>query len=236
MSPSRTNDVVRPVVPGEVLLVDKPAGWTSFDVVNKLRRSAGGLKMGHAGTLDPLATGLLIVCTGQKRKEIDRFTGLDKEYIVEMLLGVHTPSYDTATEPLEQRSIDGVTADQILQASARFQGPQMQIPPMWSAVKVDGKRLYKLARKGLEVDRPARPITVHSIELLDFTLPHVKLRIACSKGTYVRSLVHEIGMLLGCGACMSALRRTRIGPYSVDEAYGITQAVAHMAEHLAPSL
>lgn len=221
---------------GEVLLVDKPSGWTSFDVVNKLRRAAGGLKMGHAGTLDPMATGLLIICTGRKRKEIDRFTGLDKEYIAEALLGVTTPSYDTETAPVAERDTAGITEEQVRGVMAAFVGPQMQTPPMWSAVKVGGRRLYSLARKGVEIDRPAREIVVHELELLECAVPKLTLRIACSKGTYVRSLINDIGARLGCGACMSALRRTRIGPYSVHDAAGMAQVVAHLEGSFARSL
>lgn len=236
MTPSTTNDAGLNNVPGEVLLVDKPSGWTSFDVVNKLRRAAGGLKMGHAGTLDPLATGLLIICTGRKRKEIDRFTGLDKEYIAELRLGIRTPSYDSETAPVEERSTDGVTEDGIRDVMREFIGPQMQIPPMWSAVKIGGKRLYSLARKGIDIERPARPIIVHELELVECAVPRLVVRVACSKGTYVRSLVNDIGIRLGCGACLTALRRTRIGPYSVDDASGILQAVAHLEDSFAQSL
>jgi tRNA pseudouridine55 synthase len=218
---------------GEVLLIDKPAGWTSFDVVNKLRRTSGGVKMGHAGTLDPMATGLLILCTGRKRKEIDRFTGLDKEYVADVLLGVTTPSYDTDTEPIEQKSVEGVTEDRVREVLKEFVGPQMQTPPMWSAVKVGGRRLYSLARKGLEVERPARQIDVQEFALLSFAPPRLSVRITCSKGTYVRSLIHDAGQRLGCGACMSGLRRMRVGPYSVDGALTMQQAVAHMEESFA---
>ncbi len=230
------NDAGLNNVPGEVLLVDKPSGWTSFDVVNKLRRAAGGLKMGHAGTLDPLATGLLIICTGRKRKEIDRFTGLDKEYIAELRLGIRTPSYDSETAPVEERSTEGVTEDRIREVMLEFTGAQMQIPPMWSAVKIGGRRLYSLARKGIDIERPARPIVVHELELVECAVPRLVVRVACSKGTYVRSLVNDIGTRLGCGACLTALRRTRIGPYCVDDASGIVQAVAHLEASFAQSL
>jgi len=223
-------------VPGEVLLVDKPSGWTSFDVVNKLRRAAGGLKMGHAGTLDPMATGLLIICTGRKRKEIDKFTGLDKEYVAEVRLGIRTASFDTETEPVEERSTEGVTEEQIRTVLREFTGPQMQMPPMWSAVKIRGKRLYEHARKGVEIDRPARPIVVHELELVECAVPRLVLRIACTKGTYVRSLANDIGLRLGCGACLTGLRRTRIGPYGVDDAFAVAQAVAHLEGSYARSL
>jgi tRNA pseudouridine55 synthase len=236
MSPSTTNDAGLNNIPGEVLLVDKPSGWTSFDVVNKLRRSAGGLKMGHAGTLDPMATGLLIICTGRKRKEIDRFMGLDKEYVAELRLGIRTASFDSETEPLEELSTEGITEERVRDVVREFLGPQMQIPPMWSAVQVGGRRLYSLARKGVEIDRPARPIVVHTLELVEYAVPRLVLRVACSKGTYVRSLANDIGVRLGCGACLTALRRTRIGPYGVDDAFGIAQAVAHLEASLARTL
>jgi tRNA pseudouridine55 synthase len=235
-NPNTTNEAGVNAVAGEVLLVDKPPGWTSFDVVNKLRRVAGGQKMGHAGTLDPMATGLLIICTGRKRKEIDKFTGLDKEYVAEVRLGTRTPSFDMETQPLEERSTEGITDEQVREVIRGFIGPQMQMPPMWSAVKVRGKRLYEHARKGVEVDRPARPIVVHELELVECAVPRLVLRIACTKGTYVRSLANDIGLRLGCGACLSGLRRTRIGPYGVDDAFSIAQAVAHLEGSYARSL
>jgi len=229
-------DPQRNAEPGEVLLIDKPSGWTSFDVVNKLRRAAGGLKMGHAGTLDPMATGLLIICTGRKRKEIDRFTGLDKEYVAEFILGVRTPSYDTDTEPIEQKSTEGISEERVREVLKEFVGAQQQTPPMFSAIKIGGKRLYSLARKGIEIERPPRSVVVQEIALMSSVMPRITVRVACSKGTYVRSLINDIGLRLGCGACMSALRRTRIGPYSVDDAAGIPQAVAHLEGSLARSL
>lgn len=212
-------------VEGEVLLVDKPAGWTSFDVVNKLRKAHRGLKMGHAGTLDPLATGLLIVCTGRQRKSVDRFMELDKEYAVGMRLGIRTPSYDTETPVCEERDITGITEEQVAAVAASFVGPLVQLPPMWSAVKVRGKRLYTLARKGVEIERPPRTVHIHQIRIDNVALPDVAFTVVCSKGTYVRSLVNDIGEHLGCGACMTALRRTRIGPYDVGQARSVHQLV-----------
>ena len=210
---------------GEVLLVDKPAGWTSFDVVNKLRRAYGGLKMGHAGTLDPMATGLLILCTGRKRKEIDSYMGLEKEYAAEMKLGIRTPSYDMETEVTEVSSVDGISADQVLGVMGEFVGAIQQIPPMWSAVKIGGKRLYSLARKGIEIERPSREVQIVSIQPGRIDLPDVAFTVVCSKGTYIRTLVHDIGERLGCGATMTALRRTRIGPYRIEEAQSVPQLV-----------
>ena len=210
---------------GEVLLVDKPAGWTSFDVVNKLRRAYGGLKMGHAGTLDPMATGLLILCTGRKRKEIDSYMGLEKEYAAEMKLGIRTPSYDMETEVTEVSSVDGISADQVLGVMGEFVGAIQQIPPMWSAVKIGGKRLYSLARKGIEIERPSREVQIVSIRPGRIDLPDVAFTVVCSKGTYIRTLVHDIGERLGCGATMTALRRTRIGPYRIEDAQSVPQLV-----------
>jgi len=212
-----------PVVEGEVLLIDKPTGWTSFDVVNKIRHLSGGVKTGHAGTLDPMATGLLIVCTGRKRKQIDTYMGLDKEYEVEMELGVRTPSFDAETAVTERRSTAGITETQVRETLAVFVGEQTQIPPMWSAVKIDGTRLYKLARKGLEVERPPRQVVIHRIAVTEVQIPKVRFTVVCSKGTYVRALVSDAGERLGCGACMTALRRTRIGPYGLGEAMTMEQ-------------
>jgi tRNA pseudouridine55 synthase len=212
-----------PVVEGEVLLIDKPTGWTSFDVVNKIRRLSGGVKTGHAGTLDPMATGLLIVCTGRKRKQIDSYMGLDKEYDVEMELGVRTPSFDAGTAVTERRSTVGITEAQVRETLAAFAGPQTQVPPMWSAVKIDGTRLYKLARKGVEIERPPRQVVIHRITTTEIRIPKVRFTVVCSKGTYVRTIVNDVGERLGCGACMTALRRTRIGPYGLCDAMTMEQ-------------
>ncbi|HSQ75962.1 MAG TPA: tRNA pseudouridine(55) synthase TruB, partial [Bacteroidota bacterium] len=176
---------------GEVLLVDKPAGWTSFDVVRKLRRAYGGLKMGHAGTLDPLATGLLILCTGQKRKEIDRFMGLEKEYVAGMKLGIRTPSYDMETEISERADVSALSEAQVRTVMEGFLGPRRQVPPMWSAVKIGGQRLYTLARKGIEVERPPRDVQIYSLVADRITIPDVVFTVVCSKGTYIRTLVHD---------------------------------------------
>ncbi|HTS00251.1 MAG TPA: tRNA pseudouridine(55) synthase TruB [Bacteroidota bacterium] len=203
---------------GEVLLVRKPAGWTSFDVVNRIRRITGVRKVGHAGTLDPLATGLLIVCTGKKTKEISSFMGLEKEYEGAMMLGGRTASFDAATPVTEERSTEGITPEAIRSAMAAMIGPRMQVPPMWSAVSVGGTRLYRYARQGVEVPRPPRAIVVYALEPLAIDVPVVRFRATCSKGTYVRGLVDDIGQRLGCGAYLTALERTRIGPYALAEA------------------
>jgi tRNA pseudouridine55 synthase len=210
---------------GEVLLVDKPAGWTSFDVVHRLRVAYGGVKMGHAGTLDPLATGLLILCTGRKRKEIDRFMGLETEYAAQMRLGIRTPSYDTETEVTSEADVSGLTEAQVREVLQGLVGTQQQIPPMWSAVKIGGQRLYTLARKGIEVDRPPREVQVHSIRTDRIAIPDVAFTVVCSKGTYIRTLIHDMGEKLGCGATMTGLRRTRIGPYNIEDALSVPQLV-----------
>jgi tRNA pseudouridine55 synthase len=216
--------------PGELLLVDKPPGWTSFDVVNKLRYAHGGLKMGHAGTLDPIATGLLIICTGRKRKEIEQFMGLDKEYVATMRLGIRTSSYDTETPVLEERPTDCISPEQVIALLQEFTGVQQQVPPMWSAVKKDGKRLYELARKGIEVERAPREVRIGSIRADRVALPEVVMTVTCSKGTYIRTLVHDIGERLGCGAAMTALRRTKIGPYCIEDARTVEDLVQRARE------
>ena len=214
---------------GETLLVRKPAGWTSFDVVHKIGRMFGIKKVGHAGTLDPLATGLLIVCTGKKTKTLGEFVGLEKEYEAEMMLGARTESHDSATPVIETRSTEGIGEERIRTVLAGFAGPRLQVPPMWSALSVKGKRLYRYAREGVEVDRRPREIMIHSIALLEVRLPVVRFRVTCSKGTYVRSLVDEIGERLGCGAYLTALERTRIGPYQLRDAVTIEELAAYRA-------
>jgi tRNA pseudouridine55 synthase len=214
---------------GEVLLVDKPAGWTSFDVVAKLRGVLGVRKAGHAGTLDPMATGSLIVCTGARTKEMESFIGLDKEYEVEMTIGARTESFDAETPVVERRDISAITNADVEAVLRGFVGPQQQIPPMWSAVKVRGKALYRYARKGQTVERAPREIVVRSIEPGPMDLPRVRFRMTCSKGTYVRSLVDTAGERLGCGAYVTALRRTRIGPYRIEDALSITEIAQRAA-------
>jgi tRNA pseudouridine55 synthase len=198
--------------------VAKPAGWTSFDVVARIRRLTGVRKVGHAGTLDPAATGLLIVCTGAATRTVDGFLGLDKEYLVTMLLGARTASHDADTPVIEERSTAGVTEDAVRTALAAAAGPQLQRPPMHSAVKVRGRRLYELARKGMEVERAAREIVIREIAPVALQLPQVQFRMRCSKGTYVRTLVDDLGLRLGCGAYVTALERTAIGAYRLEDA------------------
>jgi tRNA pseudouridine55 synthase len=213
------------VAEGEILLVDKPSGWTSFDVVNKIRHTFGVRRVGHAGTLDPLATGLLIVCTGRRTREVQQYVGLEKEYEAEMELGAITPSYDAESEVTLRRSIEGITESRIQETLAQFVGVQRQLPPLWSAVKVGGRRLYEYARKGKEVERPLREIEITTITPGKIALPAVSFTVVCSKGTYVRTLVHDIGERLGCGAFLRSLRRTRIGTYSVADAFTVDDLV-----------
>ncbi len=210
---------------GELLLVNKPREWTSFDVVNKIRRASGIRKVGHAGTLDPLATGLLIVCTGARTREIASFVGLEKEYRVTMRLGERTESFDAAGPVTERRSTEGITPERITETLAAFTGVQQQTPPMWSAVKVRGRRLYQYARKGQEVERAPRTVEILSITLGEVKMPDVTFDVACSKGTYVRSLVEDIGLRLGCGAHVVALERTRIGAFRLEDAWELDRLV-----------
>lgn len=206
---------------GEILLMDKPQDWTSFDVVNKLKYAVKQKKIGHAGTLDPMATGLLVICTGKMTKSIDLFQGQPKEYFFQLELGKITPSYDAETEPTETNAWSHVTEADIQRVVLSFQGVQQQLPPIFSALKINGKRAYELARKGKEVTLSPREITIYEIEIQNIQLPYVECRVVCSKGTYIRSLIHDIGQMLGCGAYMTALRRTKIGDFSVQHAFTI---------------
>ena len=208
---------------GAVLLVDKPLEWTSFDVVAKVRRATGIRKVGHAGTLDPLATGLLVVCIGRATKRADEFQAGEKEYTGCFRLGATTRTDDAEGEPEGVLPVDHLTREEILRTAESFLGESLQIPPMFSARKVDGKRLYKLARKGIEVERPARPITVRTFEITAIDLPSISFRIVCSRGTYIRSIARDFGERLGVGAYLAELRRTRSGEFSVEEAISIDE-------------
>jgi tRNA pseudouridine55 synthase len=210
---------------GGVLLVDKPQGWTSFDVVNKIRKIFHLKKVGHAGTLDPLATGLLILCSGRRLKSMESFVGLEKEYEGTMTLGVRTKSFDSETDVVERRSTDGITEADILRVFREFTGDQEQLPPMWSAAKVRGKPLYRYARAGRQVERTPRTISIRELVPTVIEVPRIDFRVVCSKGTYVRSLVEDIGLRLGCGACVTRLRRTRIGEFQVRDAQTVEQLI-----------
>lgn len=212
---------------GEMLLINKPKGWTSFDVVNKIRGVFHVRKIGHAGTLDPLATGLLIVCTGRKTREIDKYQGQEKEYDATILLGARTASFDAETPVIEWKSTDGVTPEQVRGVLAGFVGYQTQLPPMWSAAKVRGTRLYKYAKRGIEVERRPREILISSIEPTTIDIPHIRFTVVCSKGTYIRTLADDIGRKLGCGAYLESLTRTRIGAYRLEDASTIEEMVRY---------
>jgi tRNA pseudouridine55 synthase len=211
---------------GHVLLVDKPLTWTSFDVVKKLKYALNLKKVGHAGTLDPLASGLLILCTGKKTKEIEKFQNQGKEYMGTMVIGQTTPSYDLETETTPAVDISQISAQQINDATFRFTGEIEQTPPIYSAVKVDGKRAYLHARKGTDVKLRSRVVQIDKFEILSIDLPQVKFLVSCSKGTYIRSLVNDFGSKLGVGAYLSQLRRTKIGDYNVTDAYSIEELTA----------
>jgi tRNA pseudouridine55 synthase len=209
---------------GQVLLIDKPLGWSSFQAVNKLKWairkkfSLKKFKIGHAGTLDPLATGLLVICTGKFTKKITEYQGQEKEYTGIITLGGSTPSYDLETEVNETYATEHITPDLIQSTTFQFIGEIEQAPPVFSALKKDGKRLYELAREGKTVDIPKRQVTVSSFEITKIENLNVHFRIACSKGTYIRSMAHDFGKALGSGAYLSLLRRTKIGDFNVDKA------------------
>lgn len=209
---------------GEVLLFNKPKTWTSFDVVKKVRNLVRVKKVGHAGTLDPLATGLLILCTGRKTKTIESIQGQEKEYIVEFRLGATTPSYDSEFEPENIKDASHVTKEMLTEAMLPFTGEIEQIPPVYSAVKVQGKRAYKAARKGQKIELRSRQVNVYAFTLLDFESPdRVKALVKCSKGTYIRTLVHDLGQALGVGAYILELARTAIGDFQLDNAWEIPE-------------
>jgi tRNA pseudouridine55 synthase len=208
---------------GQVILIDKPANWTSFDVVAKVRRLIKVKKVGHAGTLDPLATGLLIVCTGKKTKEISNYQDQRKKYSGIITLGKSSPSMDLATDITEKSLPENLTEEKIHEVRNKFLGKIEQVPPMFSAIKHEGKALYKLARKGKEVEREPRQVEIYSFDITKIDLPEIHFEIACSKGTYIRVIANDFGNELGCGGILSLLRRTEIGDYNVDDAYEINE-------------
>ena len=203
---------------GKVILIDKPLRWTSFDIIRKVRNLIRIKKVGHAGTLDPLATGLLIVCTGKFTKKINDYMAQEKEYSGSFTLGATTASYDLEQEPEDFKSFEHITEDQIRSATIQFTGEIMQVPPSHSAIQINGKRVYELARQGKEVIIEPRKITVKEFEIISVDLPLVYFRIVCSTGTYIRSLAFDLGKALGCGAYLSSLCRTRIGNFKVEDA------------------
>ena len=207
---------------GKVLLIDKPLQWTSFDAVKKIRTQIGIPKVGHAGTLDPLATGLLIICTGKFTKNINEYMAAEKEYTGTITLGATTPTYDLETDPIPVGPYDHFTMEQLIAATVPFTGEISQVPPAHSAIKKGGTPSYILARKGIEVKMEPRKITISVFEITKVELPLVHFRVVCTTGTYIRSLAFDYGNELGCGAHLSSLRRTRIGTFSVDDAESIT--------------
>ncbi|MHA4896903.1 tRNA pseudouridine(55) synthase TruB [Pedobacter sp. PWIIR3] len=215
---------------GELLLINKPYQWTSFDVVGKVRNSLKPLKLkvGHAGTLDPLATGLLILCTGKLTKQIDTFQAEEKEYTGTMILGATTPSFDLETVIEQEFPLDGITNQAIYAATAPFIGDIQQYPPAHSAVKVNGERLYVKARRGEETELRLRFVTVSEFEITRIALPEIDFRIVCSKGTYIRSLISDFGKHLNNGAYLSKLTRTRSGNFLLKDAYEVADLVSYL--------
>ena len=206
---------------GQTLLVDKDLDWTSFDVVKKIKNIIKCKKVGHAGTLDPLATGLLIICTGKNTKKINDIQNQDKVYTGEFILGKSTPSHDLETEFNSQKDIKNITSDRIQEVSKRFLGEQLQRPPKFSAVKVNGKRAYEYARDNEEVKIKEKNINIYEFKITEFNLPNISFKISCTKGTYIRSIARDFGEKLGCGAVLSKLRRTEIGNYNVEDAFKV---------------
>ena len=225
----------KPVDPGQLILIDKPLTWTSFDVANKLKYACKFKKIGHAGTLDPLATGLLILCTGKMTKQIDQYQAQEKEYTGTLVLGKTTPSVDLETEFDGEFDTTGITPEQIGEAVWQLTGAITQIPPIYSAIRVNGERLYEKARRGETAESvdggiKSRPVIVSVFEIDTSRFPEVDFRIVCSKGTYIRSLVRDLGLLLNNGAYMSALRRTRIGDFWIDDADTLDQFITNYRE------
>lgn len=225
-------DSQHPYALGEVILLDKPLNWTSFDAVRKIRNLVGIKKVGHAGTLDPLATGLLIICTGAFTKKINEYMAREKEYTGTITLGATTPTFDLESAPVLQADPMRLTRDQLEAAAMQLTGPIQQVPPIHSAIKINGKRVYELARKGKDVKLDPRPVTITTFELTAIELPVVHFRVVCSTGTYIRSLANDFGALLGVGGYLSSLRRTRIGEFTADRAFTIEQAEAAIRRRL----
>ena len=214
---------------GRVILIDKPLHWTSFDVVRKIRNLIKIKKVGHAGTLDPLATGLLIVCTGKFTKKINQFMAQEKEYTGQIILGAVTPTYDLESEPRDFKSIDGITTKLIAETAQNFIGEILQTPPIHSAIKQKGKPVYLQARKGIDVIIEPRKISIKSFEITAIEMPVVSFKVVCSTGTYIRSLANDFGAALGCGGYLSELRRTRIGNFKAEDAMSIVEFEASLS-------
>ncbi|MAW67810.1 MAG: tRNA pseudouridine(55) synthase TruB [Flavobacteriales bacterium] len=219
---------------GEIILIDKELKWTSFDVVSKLRNSIKKkldikkIKVGHAGTLDPLATGLLIICTGKMTKNIENFSKLNKTYTGKITLGSTTPSYDLETKPNVHYPIEHIDENMIINTAKKFEGKIFQKPPIFSAVKKDGVRLYKLARKGMDVNIKKREIIINNFTINSINLPEIEFTVTCSKGTYIRSLANDFGKELNSGAHLSELRRTSIGDYLIEHSFKIMDFIRNI--------
>ena len=216
---------------GEIIYIDKPLHWTSFDAVKRIRGTltrrlkVKKLKVGHAGTLDPWATGVMIICTGKATKRIDELQAGVKEYIATIALGATTPSFDLETEIDATYPTDHITKELVEETLTRFTGEIEQVPPAFSACKVDGKRAYKMARKGQEVELKAKLLVIDEIELLEYSPTSIVVRVVCSKGTYIRALARDIGQALNSGGHLTALRRTRVGNISIDQCMAVEQAI-----------
>ena len=215
---------------GYIAVVDKPLRWTSTDVVRKIKfalRRLGyrKIKVGHAGTLDPLATGILLVCIGRATKLVDALQAEEKEYVAEMKLGATTPSFDMEHPEDAAYPWEHITREEVEQALAALTGERLQMPPLYSAKKIDGQRAYEYAREGEEVKLRAAPINIYAMELLEYDLPRIRIRVVCSKGTYIRSLAREIGEALGSGAYLTSLRRTRSGRFTAEEGYSMDEII-----------
>lgn len=215
---------------GMICNLDKPEGWTSFDVVNKLRGASRVKKVGHAGTLDPFATGVLLVCFASATKQVESLMTLEKEYEGTFVLGVDTDSHDVTGKILAQREVPALRREEIEVALQKYLGDLMQTPPMFSALKKEGRRLYDMARAGENVEVEPRPVTIYRMELLNVNLPEISLRLACSRGTYVRALARDLGNDLGCGAFLKNLRRTRIGSYRSTDSLSVPQFIASLTD------
>ena len=227
MQPEQNN----PFAEGKVLLINKPLHWTSFDVVRKIRSTIKIKKVGNAGTLDPLATGLLIVCTGKFTKKINEYMSREKEYTGSFTLGASTPTYDLESEPENFKYYNHITGSQLHEATKQFTGQIQQIPPAHSAIKQDGKPVYEMARKGIAVKLEPRTLFVKEFTITDIDFPKVYFKVVCSTGTYIRSLAHDYGNALGCGAYLSSLCRTRIGEFTLEKAMSI-EAIQEMEEEM----
>ena len=216
---------------GRVLLINKPYDWTSFDVVRRIRNLVKIKKIGHAGTLDPLATGLLILCTGRFTKKINEYMAQEKEYTGTIVLGATTPTYDLESIPENFTDCSHITAEQVDAAAKVFTGEILQVPPVYSAIKKDGKRAYEFARKGQEIELEARKITITEFSTT-LNYPEVHFKIICSTGTYIRSIANDLGKQLGCGGYLSKLTRTRIGEFTLENAWTMEEAEKKIGESL----